>query len=372
MSSYLSRTSWFQPNAADQAVYRAAGMYRDHEREQEQHPYTGTMAKVGATFATAEAVHRVYESPLTQKVTEKVVNAVPNVVKETVSAGAEKVQEAAGGVFTTMGDYFGYAQNLWSWGSWGFSWLPGSFKLVALGAGVYGVWYAYNAIRYPGGCYAAGSTNNLSSNVNVHLNLPPLQEGCKPEVVTKQHPDGSKDVHVGVVCQKTYAAQAPLRAANKITTAKEYHDRLSEYRQEIETNKIDLYDDTKAKVIELATKFDALEKVEYVEEGLTTTLSRAGSLLLKITKEVEAKEYHKKLKELVDGRLTLLQNEVKNHVVEQKAKFDELAVKKFDVRKLQYHLDRTKHVLDEAEKDIEEYTRSVAANMRLKRKRGSE
>ncbi len=389
--------SRFQPHHLDKLVQDAARVDCEHPVDSGYVPprhssATSKAAKLGTTvvagIGVAETASRLYDSPFVNKVAHTVTNTIPNVVKEqasnlgqTMSDGAEKVSEAAGSVFGTAGEYFGHAKSLWSWSSWGFSFLPGSVKLVVAGAGIYGAWQLYRYIRNPNS-YGGSSTNTLNSNVNLHLNLPHLPATCRPVVKTTTLPDGQKDVHVGIECddpkspsetkeafQQRYIRKAPVRVANKLNTAREYHEQLTQYKGRIHDKSIELSDSLKTAIQTLASEYDELAKVDYVDAGLTTFLGRAGSVLKKTHNELRAREYHSRLTAIVAEKMSLLSDKhLKSDIKDLKIRFDGMANDHYYVRKLDYHLNRAGEALEEADKEITEYTRTVVHRMRPKSK----
>lgn len=370
--------SWFQPHPTEAILHKAARVHYEHPSEAIVHhaPESSTPLKSKVVAGTTVGIgilttaDKIYDSKVVQKITQTVTQ-IPETVKTTASATAETVKETASSFFGSLG---------WSTVGLGFmSYFPYSVQYLVAGAGVVAVGFGisgaiglYRSCRYPNG-YATGGSNTVHSNVNVHLNLPGMPQHCAPVVHTNMQADGSKDVHVGMECKEpkqdmaiAYAKKAPLRAANKLATAREYHQQLIEFREKT------LSDALKVSVQELVALYDQLEKKEYVDHNLTTHLARAGALIARVHREMRARDYHTRLKNIFDNSLTLLSNygdhHLKDDVISLKNKFDGFEKKHFDVRNLNRQLDAAALVLADADKEITEYTRSVALRMRAKRK----
>lgn len=394
--------SWFQPHPTEAILHNAARVHYNQEdpvlyqpvvqpkpASKEPAASTPLTSKVagGATIGLGilTAADKLYVSKVVNKITQTVTQ-IPEAVKTTASATAETVSETASSIFGSLG---------WSSVGLGFmSYMPYSVQYLVAGAGVVAVGFGisgaiglYRSCRYPNG-YGAGGSNTVHSNVNVHLNLPGMPANCKPVVNTHSHPDGSKDVHVGMQCEvpqaansvkedvaTAYAKKAPLRAANKLTCAKEYHEQLRELNQDAQKSNSTLSDPLKVRIKQLTELYDELEKKEYVDSSLTSHLGRAGAVIEQAHREIRARDYHKRLGQIVDNSLTLLSNygdhHLKDDVVRLKNLFDGFERKHFDVRNLSRHLDAAALAIADADKEITEYTRTVALRMRAKRKIGN-
>lgn len=387
--------SWFQPHPTEAILHNAARVHYNQEDPVVYHPVpdqksvakepqtsTPLTSKVVAGTTVGLGIlttaDKLYDSKVVNKITQTVTQ-IPEAVKTTASATAETVKETASSLFDSLG---------WSTVGLGFmSYLPYSVQYLVAGAGVVAVGFGisgaiglYRSCRHPNG-YGAGATNT----VNVHLNLPGMPSNCKPVVNTHSRPDGSKDVHVGMECKApevpsvikenvatVYARKAPLRAANKLTLAKQYHEELRELSEEAKNPKSSLSDALKVSIKQLVEQYDELEKQEYVVPSLTGHLARAGDVIMKAHNEKRARDYHKRLKVIFDNSLTLLSNygdhHLKDDVVRLKNVFDGFEKKHFDVRNLSRHLDAAALTIADADKEITEYTRGVALRMRAKRK----
>lgn len=388
--------SWFQPHPTERILQEAARVHHQEDPVVQPpiaytpHADAAPMSKVkkvtvvaGTVLTAAELGHQAYQSP----VVNNVVTPVREFVKNTASTTAETIKEKAGSFFGSLG-WSTVGLGFMSYLPYSVQYLVGGTAVVALGFGISGAIGLYRSCRYPNG-YSSGGSNTIHSNVNVHLNLPGLPSNCKPVVNTHNHADGSKDVHVGVQCEaplapvvskqelaSAYAKRAPVRAANKLTYAKECHEKLNELNEAILDARSPLSDALKVNIKQLTERYNELEKRKYVDSSLTSLLAQAGSLIDQAQNELRARGYHQQLTEIFKNNLKILSNygdhHLKDDIVSLKTRFDGFEKKHFDVRNLNRHLDAAAITLAAAEKEIIEYQRTVALRMRTKRKINNE
>ncbi|MBS0635374.1 MAG: hypothetical protein JSR37_07930 [Verrucomicrobia bacterium] len=397
MSSWFS----FAPHPTDKILYDLASRHPEHREYVQPTPTptssfgaktTKVVTAAGVGIAAIETAERVIASPtvqtVTQKVTQTVTENIPEGVKETAAGAAD----AAGSVFSTIGetigDYFSSARSAWGWATWGFSWLPGSVKIVVLGAGAIGAYQLYNFIRYPQGY--AGS-NTVNSNVNVHLNMPQIPSHCTPEVTTTTAANGDKNVHVGLKCvpadrkanidrlatammyeqqlekfpkdpevttmigqlHKTPVTAKGIAAAHellqkKVQGTKAYHQRLKNAKE------LALPDALKQSVENLCERFDELENQGYADPRSKGLCENAKGVLARVEEQVQLKTLRERITYIVENQLNFIKDD--EHLVEDlktfKGRLDRNEVKG---KKLPDFLKQLDHVVAMANKSVEGY-----------------
>lgn len=328
--------------------------------------------------------------------TAKVLNDPPEVLKNVGQTLANGTSKVADGVSRVAGSIFGGIQGAYGWWKFWYDWTPAPlhYGVVVAGVAVAGaavmipLWMAsscYRMVRYPSGYIPVGGGGTNTNNIAFHVyNAGQVPAGCTPNFQATKDDKGNHVVQMGYVCEpssartpaEVYERRAPLRAIHKKETAEEHHLKLQEYQRDLTDNKITLSDKVQEDIAALVEELSQIEENSYADSRVPDLIKRTGPLLVQIQKELEGRDYHKRISTIVDHQLSLLNNRsgIHEELVGIKARFDAIAADWNDVKRQEIIEVNKKaaKILLRAEKEIKERNHTnVARAVHIMRKRAA-